>query len=69
MLGALAVLTLILGNVVAIAQTNIKRLLAYSAISNIGFIFWGSSPEPRPATRATLFYTLVYILATLGTLA
>ena len=39
--GALAVLTLIVGNVVAIVQTNLKRMLAYSTISNVGFIVLG----------------------------
>ena len=41
MLAALAVLTLVIGNVVALAQTNIKRLLAYSTIANVGFIVLG----------------------------
>jgi NADH-quinone oxidoreductase subunit N len=66
MLAALAILTLILGNVVAIAQTNIKRLLAYSAISNIGFILLGFVTGTQAGYGATLFYTLAYILATLG---
>ena len=41
MLAALAVLTLVLGNVVAIVQSNLKRMLAYSAIANVGFIVLG----------------------------
>src|SRR5262249_31687129 len=41
MLSALAVLTLVVGNVVAIVQTNLKRMLAYSTISNVGFIVLG----------------------------
>ena len=50
MLGALAVLTLILGNVVAIAQSNLKRMLAYSAISMSASSSWDSSPARRPVT-------------------
>ncbi len=67
MLGALAVLTLILGNVVAIAQTNLKRMLAYSAIANVGFIILGFVTGTPAGYGAALFYTLAYVLATLGT--
>ena len=67
MLAALAVLTLILGNVVAIAQSNLKRMLAYSAISNVGFILLGFVTGTQAGYGAALFYTLVYVLATLGT--
>ena len=66
MLGALAVLTLILGNVVAIAQSNIKRLLAYSAIANVGFIVLGFTTGTQAGYGAALFFTLAYVLATLG---
>jgi NADH-quinone oxidoreductase subunit N len=67
MLGALAVLSLILGNVVAIAQSNLKRMLAYSAISNVGFILLGFVSGTQAGYAASLFYTLAYVLATLGT--
>ncbi|MEJ0005300.1 MAG: NADH-quinone oxidoreductase subunit NuoN [Steroidobacteraceae bacterium] len=67
MLAALAVLTLILGNVVAIAQSNLKRMLAYSAISNVGFIILGFVTGTPAGYGAALFYTLAYVLATLGT--
>jgi NADH-quinone oxidoreductase subunit N len=67
MLGALAVLSLILGNVVAIAQTNLKRMLAYSAISNVGFIILGFVSGTQSGYAASLFFTLAYVLATLGT--
>jgi NADH-quinone oxidoreductase subunit N len=67
MLGALAVLTVILGNVVAIAQSNLKRMLAYSAISNVGFIILGFVTGTQAGYAAALFYTLAYVLATLGT--
>ena len=67
MLGALAVLSLILGNVVAIAQSNLKRMLAYSAISNVGFIILGFVSGTQSGYAAALFFTLAYVLATLGT--
>jgi len=67
MLGALAVLSLILGNVVAIAQSNLKRMLAYSAISNVGFIILGFVSGTQSGYAASLFFTLAYVLATLGT--
>jgi NADH-quinone oxidoreductase subunit N len=67
MLGALAVLTVLLGNIVAIAQSNLKRMLAYSAISNVGFIILGFVTGTPGGYGAALFYTLVYVLATLGT--
>jgi len=66
MLGALAVLTLIVGNLVALAQTNIKRLLAYSTIANVGFIVLGFVTGTAGGYRAALYYTLVYVLTALG---
>jgi NADH-quinone oxidoreductase subunit N len=67
MLGALAVLTLVLGNVVAIVQSNLKRMLAYSAISNVGFIILGFVTGTPGGYAAALFFTLAYVLVTLGT--
>src|SRR5918995_163771 len=66
MLAILAVLTLILGNVVAIAQTNLKRMLAYSTIANVGFILLGFVAGTPAGYSAALFYTLVYVLVALG---
>jgi NADH-quinone oxidoreductase subunit N len=66
MLGALAVLTLIVGNVVAIVQTNLKRMLAYSTISNVGFIVLGFTAGTADGYTAALYYTLIYILVALG---
>ena len=66
MLTALAVLSLVLGNVVAIAQTNIRRMLAYSAIANVGFILLGFITADSGGYRAALSYTLVYVLTTVG---
>jgi NADH-quinone oxidoreductase subunit N len=66
MLAALAVLTLVVGNVVALVQTNIKRLLAYSTIANVGFIILGFVAGTPDGYAAALFYTLVYVLVALG---
>jgi NADH-quinone oxidoreductase subunit N len=66
MLAALAVLTLVVGNVVALVQTNLKRLLAYSAIANVGFILLGFVAGTPDGYAAALYYTLVYMLVALG---
>jgi len=57
MLAALAVMTLIVGNVVAIVQTNLKRLLAYSTIANVGFIVLGFVAGTPGGYAAALYYT------------
>ena len=75
MLIVLAVLSLGLGNLAAIAQTNIKRMLAYSAISQIGFVLLGvlaahggNNPEIAAAAfSGAMFYALTYVLTTVGT--
>ena len=66
MLAPLAVLTLIVGNFVAIAQTNLKRMLAYSTIGNVGFIVLGFVTGTQEGYSAALYYTLVYVLVALG---
>jgi NADH-quinone oxidoreductase subunit N len=66
MLAALAILTLVVGNVVALVQTNLKRMLAYSTISNVGFILLGFVAGTPSGYTAALYYTLVYILVALG---
>lgn len=66
MLAALAILTLVVGNVVAIVQTNLKRMLAYSTISNVGFIVLGFVAGTASGYTAALYYTLVYVLVALG---
>jgi len=66
MLAPLAILTLIVGNLVAIAQSNLKRMLAYSTIANVGFILLGFVAGTPSGYSAALYYTLVYILAALG---
>ncbi len=66
MLAALAILTLVIGNMVALVQTNLKRMLAYSTISNVGFIVLGFVAGTPSGYTAALYYTLVYILVALG---
>jgi NADH-quinone oxidoreductase subunit N len=66
MLVMLAVLSMILGNVVAIAQSNLKRMLAYSTISHVGFLLMGVLSGTEEGFAASLFYTLIYALMTLG---
>jgi len=62
----LAVLTLVIGNVVAIVQSNLKRMLAYSTIGNVGFIVLGFITGTPGGYSAALYYTLVYVLMVLG---
>ncbi len=66
MLVILAVLSLALGNITAIAQTNIKRMLAYSTISHMGFVLLGVLSGYGGGYGAALFYTIVYALTALG---
>ena len=66
MLAPLAVLSMVFGNVVAIAQSNLKRMLAYSAIGNVGFILLGFVAGTAAGYEAALYYTVVYVLMTLG---
>jgi len=66
MLGALAVLSLAIGNIVAIAQTNLRRMLAYSTIAHVGFIFLGFAAGSPDGIEAALFYTVVYVLMAAG---
>lgn len=69
MLIVLSVLSLAVGNVVAVAQTNLKRMLAYSTISNVGFILLGFIAGTPGGYRAALFYTVSYVLMALGSFA
>lgn len=73
-LWAIAALTMILGNVIAISQTNIKRLLAYSSIAHAGYILMAFVPygNPDPMIRnqsiaAGLFYLVSYAITNFGT--
>lgn len=62
MLIILCVLSLLIGNIVAIAQTNLKRMLAYSTISHVGFILMGFIAGGNEGVEAAMFYTMTYVL-------
>jgi NADH-quinone oxidoreductase subunit N len=74
MLAILAVLSMALGNIAAIAQTNLKRMLAYSTIAHMGFMLLGLQSgvvggnwlNAADAYAASMFYTLVYVLMSVG---
>jgi len=66
MLIVLAVLSMALGNLVAIAQSNIKRMLAYSTISHIGFLLLGILAGTPAGYAASMFYAIVYVLMAVG---
>ncbi|MCP4697440.1 MAG: NADH-quinone oxidoreductase subunit NuoN [Gammaproteobacteria bacterium] len=66
MLILLAVLSMAIGNIVAVAQTNIKRMLAYSTISHVGFLVLGVLTVTQDGYAASMFYTIVYALMSLG---
>ena len=63
---ALAVLTMVVGNVVAIVQTNIKRMLAYSSIAHAGYILVGLLAQNAYGHAGILFYILAYTFMNLG---
>ena len=66
MLIALAVLSMAIGNIVAIAQSNLKRMLAYSTISNVGFILLGILAGTTRGYQAAMFYTMTYVIMAIG---
>lgn len=66
MLVILAVLSLAIGNVVAIAQTNLKRMLAYSTISHVGFLLLGILSGTQQGYAASMFYIITYALMATG---
>ncbi|HET6604403.1 MAG TPA: NADH-quinone oxidoreductase subunit NuoN [Xanthomonadaceae bacterium] len=69
MIAWLAVLSLAIGNVLAIAQSNIKRMLAYSTISHVGFLFMGLSQATPEGYAAAMFYAVSYSLMAAGAFA
>jgi NADH-quinone oxidoreductase subunit N len=66
MLVVVAVLSIAVGNVVAIAQTNLKRMLAYSTISHVGFILMGILAGTSEGYEAALYYTITYVIMAIG---
>jgi NADH-quinone oxidoreductase subunit N len=70
-LAVIAALTMIGGNVIALAQRNVKRMLAYSSIAHAGFIMMGvaAAVESQEGMSAALFYMLAYLFTNLGAFA
>jgi NAD(P)H-quinone oxidoreductase subunit 2 len=63
---ALAILSLVLGNVVALAQTSIKRMLAYSSIAQAGFVMIGLITGTENGYSSMIFYLMIYLFMNLG---
>jgi NADH-quinone oxidoreductase subunit N len=68
-LAVLAALSILLGNLVALAQSNVRRLLAYSAVAHAGYTLLGLVAGGRDGFGATLFYTTVYAFTLVGAFA
>ena len=66
MIIVLSVLSLAVGNIIAIAQTNLKRMLAYSTISHVGFILLGILAGTAEGYSSAMFYTISYAIMSLG---
>jgi len=60
------VLSMGIGNIIAIAQSNIKRMLAYSTISHVGFLLLGILAGSKTGYSAAMFYTIVYAIMSMG---
>ncbi len=65
----LSILTMTIGNVSAVAQTNVKRLLAYSSIAQAGYMLMGIAVSSKVGLNAVLFYLLSYTFTNLGAFA
>jgi NADH-quinone oxidoreductase subunit N len=65
-LAALAALSIVIGNLVALAQSNVRRLLAYSAVAHAGYTLIGFVAGDREGFSAALFYTTVYAITLIG---
>ncbi|MGY0503940.1 NADH-quinone oxidoreductase subunit NuoN [Luteimonas sp. e5] len=66
LIGGLAALSLIVGNLIALMQANLKRMLAYSTISHIGFLMMGLAGGGSEGYAAAMFYAVVYALTTVA---
>lgn len=66
---SLSVLSMVIGNIIALPQKNIKRLLAYSSIAHAGYILLGLIPASANGLSAVLYYILLYLFANLGAFA
>ncbi len=68
-LWAIAILTMAVGTITAVNQTDVKRLLAYSSVAHVGFILTGVIADTPAGLSATLFYLLAYSFSTVGAFA
>jgi NADH-quinone oxidoreductase subunit N len=66
MLVVLAVLSMAIGNIVAIAQANLKRMLAYSTISHVGYVLLGILSGTSQGYQAAMFYMISYVIVSAG---
>ncbi len=66
LLGGLAMVTMVVGNLGALAQTNVKRMLAYSSVAHAGYLLVAMVAAPQIATQAILFYLVAYAAVNLG---
>jgi len=66
MLVVLSVLSMAIGNIVAIAQSNLKRMLAYSTISHVGYVILGILAGTAQGYQAAMFYMISYVIVTAG---
>ena len=65
----LAVATMVVGNLIALAQRTVKRMLAYSSVAHAGYLLVAVAAGPEPGSAAFLFYLVAYTLMTLGAFA
>jgi NADH-quinone oxidoreductase subunit N len=69
MLWAIAILTILVGTVTAVTQTDVKRMLAYSSIAHVGFILTGVIADNPAGLASTMFYLVAYSFSTVGAFA
>jgi NADH-quinone oxidoreductase subunit N len=65
-IGAVAVLTMAVGAVIAVTQTDVKRMLAYSSVAHAGFILTGVAASNRAGLKGSMFYLLAYGFTVIG---
>jgi NADH-quinone oxidoreductase subunit N len=68
-LAVLAALTIVVGNLIALTQTNVKRLLAYSSIAQAGYILVGLVAANSYGLKGVLFYAMLYVFSNVGAFA
>ncbi|MBC9783396.1 NADH-quinone oxidoreductase subunit N [Heliobacterium chlorum] len=68
-MSVLAGITMVIGNVVAIPQTNIKRMLAYSSVAQAGYLLVGLMSADAAGVKGILFYAMLYVVANMGAFA